>query len=82
MEAWKFIRLFELNKRMYYGGYLGPLNLRAETNIFVNIRCAQIRPGGKALFFAGGGLTRNSIFSEEKEEIKRKMDTLLTALSQ
>jgi isochorismate synthase len=82
MEAWNFIRLFERNKRMYYGGYLGPLNLRAETNIFVNIRCAQIRPGGKALFFAGGGLTRNSIFSEEKEEIKRKMDTLLTALSQ
>ena len=82
MEAWNFIRLFERNKRMYYGGYLGPLNLRAETNIFVNIRCAQIRPGGKALFFAGGGLTRNSIFSEEKEEIKRKMETLLAALSQ
>ena len=82
IEAWNFIRLFERNKRMYYGGYLGPLNLRAETNIFVNIRCAQIRPGGKALFFAGGGLTRNSIFSEEKEEIKRKMETLLAALSQ
>ena len=81
MEAWNFIRLFERNKRMYYGGYLGPLNLRAETNIFVNIRCAQMRPGGKALFFAGGGLTRNSIFSEEKEEIKRKMETLLAALS-
>jgi isochorismate synthase EntC len=41
-----------------------------------------MRPGGKALFFAGGGLTRNSIFSEEKEEIKRKMETLLAALSQ
>ena len=81
MEAWNFIRLFERNKRMYYGGYLGPLNLRAETNIFVNIRCAQMRPGGKALFFAGGGLTRNSIFSEEKEEIKKKMETLLAALS-
>ena len=81
MEAWNFIRLFERNKRMYYGGYLGPLNLRAETNIFVNIRCAQMRPAGKALFFAGGGLTRNSIFSEEKEEIKRKMETLLAALS-
>ena len=81
MEAWNFIRLFERNKRMYYGGYLGPLNLRAETNIFVNIRCAQMRPGGKALFFAGGGLTRDSIFSEEKEEIKRKMETLLAALS-
>lgn len=81
MEAWNFIRLFERNKRLYYGGYLGPMNLRAETNIFVNIRCAQIRPGGKALFFAGGGLTRNSIFSEEKDEIKRKMDTLLSALA-
>lgn len=80
-EAWNFIRLFERNKRMYYGGYLGPLNLRAETNIYVNIRCAQMRPGGKAIFFAGGGLTRNSNFSEEKEEIKRKLETLLAALS-
>lgn len=79
-EAWNFIRLFERNKRMYYGGYLGPLNLRAETNIYVNIRCAQIRPNGKALFFAGGGLTRNSVFSEEKEEIKRKMETLFSAI--
>lgn len=80
-EAWNFIRLFERNKRMYYGGYLGPINLRAETNIYVNIRCAQIRPGGKALFFAGGGLTRNSIFSEEKEEVRRKLETLYTAIS-
>lgn len=80
-EARNFIRLFERNKRMYYGGYLGPLNIKAETNIYVNIRCAQIRPGGKALFFAGGGLTRVSKFSEEKEEIKRKLETLPKALS-
>ena len=76
MEAWNFIRLFERNRRMYYGGFLGPINLRAETNIYVNIRCAQMRPSGKALFFAGGGLTKDSIFSEEKDEIKRKLDTL------
>lgn len=79
MEAWNFIRLFERNKRMYYGGYLGPINLRAETKIFVNIRCAQMRPGGKALFFAGGGLTRSSMFAEEKEEVKRKLKTLKNA---
>lgn len=75
-EAWNFIRLFERNKRMYYGGFLGPINLRAETNLYVNIRCVKIRRGGKALFFAGGGLTTDSIFSEEKEEIRRKMDTI------
>lgn len=80
-EALNFIRLFERNKRMYYGGYLGPLNLKAETNIYVNIRCAQIRPGGKALFFGGGGLTQSSNFSEEKEEIKKKMNTLLSIFS-
>jgi isochorismate synthase EntC len=38
-----------------------------------------MRPGGKALFFAGGGLTRNSRFSEEKEEVKRKLKTLKNA---
>ena len=81
MEAWNYIRLFERNKRMYYGGFLGPLNLRAETNIYVNIRCAQIRPSGKALFFAGGGLTRNSNFYEEKEEVKKKLETLREAFT-
>lgn len=75
-EAKNFIRLFERNKRMYYGGYLGPLNLRAETNIYVNLRCAQMRPGGKALFFAGGGITADSRFIEEKDEVKAKLRTL------
>ncbi len=75
-EAHNFIRLFERNKRMYYSGYLGPLNLRAETNIYVNLRCAQMRPGGKALFFAGGGLTADSRFIEEKDEVRTKLKTL------
>lgn len=75
-EAWNFIRLFERNQRMYYGGYLGPLNLYAETNIYVNIRCCNIRPSGKAIFFAGGGLTKDSNFSSEKEEVKAKLKTI------
>lgn len=79
-EARNFIRLFERNKRMYYGGYLGPLNLRAETNIYVNLRCAQMRPGGKALFFAGGGLTPDSRFIEEKDEVKAKLQTLASIM--
>lgn len=80
-EARNFIRLFERNKRMYYGGYLGPLNLRAETNVYLNIRCAQMRPGGRALFFAGGGLTADSRFIEEKNEVKAKLQTLTSALA-
>lgn len=80
-EARNFIRLFERNKRMYYGGYLGPLNLRAETNVYLNIRCAQMRPGGRALFFAGGGLTADSRFIEEKNEVKAKLQTLPSALT-
>lgn len=80
-EARNFIRLFERNKRMYYGGFLGPLNLRAETNIYVNLRCAQMRPGGKALFFAGGGITADSRFMEELNEVKAKLETLTAALA-
>ena len=77
-QALNFIRSYERNQRMYYTGYLGPINLRAETNIYVNIRCCNIRPNGKAVFFAGGGLTRDSLYISEKEEIKRKLDTLMT----
>ena len=75
-EAWRFIRLFERNRRLYYTGFLGPINLRGETNLYVNIRCANIRSGGKALFFAGGGLTHSSDFREERMEVKRKLETL------
>ena len=77
-EALRFIRQHERNRRMYYAGYLGPVNLRAETCVYVNIRCCNIRPGGKAVFFAGGGLTRDSMYFSEKEEIKRKLNTLLS----
>lgn len=79
-DARNFIRLFERNKRMYYGGYLGPLNLKAETNIYVNLRCAQMRPGGKALFFAGGGITADSRFMEERDEVKAKLQTLASIM--
>lgn len=75
-EAWHFIRLFERNRRLYYAGYLGPINLKGETDLYVNIRCANIRPGGKALFFAGGGLTRDSSFQDERTEVRHKLETL------
>ena len=75
-EAWRFIRLHEHNHRMYYSGFLGPINLRTETNLYVNIRCANIRPHGKALFFAGGGLTRDSRYEDECDEVRHKLQTL------
>lgn len=75
-EAWHFIRLFERNRRLYYAGFLGPINLKGDTDLYVNIRCANIRPGGKALFFAGGGLTRDSSFMEERTEVWHKLKTL------
>ena len=48
-EAWHFIRLFERNRRLYYSGFLGPINLRGETTLYVNIRCENKKVFAKSI---------------------------------
>jgi len=74
-EACRFILRNEGQERNYYSGYLGPINMDGKSQIFVNLRCAQIRRA-ETLFYAGGGLNRLSVFDEEAQEIERKIQTL------
>ncbi len=78
-EAKKFILQTELHKRKYYSGFLGPCNIHGETNLFVNLRCADLS-GNKADLYIGGGITVDSSPQAEWDETVIKANTLLSVL--
>jgi len=61
--------------RTYYAGYLGPVNVKEETHLFVNIRCMRWL-GNEAILFAGAGITSESEPEAEANECDWKMATI------
>ena len=72
----EFIRRHEGYDRQFYSGYIGPVNFQDRIDIFVNLRCLQMWPG-KAVLYAGAGITQDSIRENEWEETELKLNTLL-----
>ena len=77
--AQDFIKTHEDFSRDLFSGYLGPVNIKDETHLFVNLRCMQIQPK-QAILYAGAGVTEDSILDKEWMEIQLKCDTLLDVL--
>lgn len=78
-EAAEFIDNHERSNRSYYCGYIGPVNLDEQINLFVNLRCMEIQNKNLVLH-VGCGITENSISKKEWEETKMKSETLLNLL--
>ena len=74
-EAFRFIQQNEHHDRSYYSGFLGPLFLNGQTNIFVTLRCMQLFRDGYRLY-AGGGLLKDSVEEQEWQETETKLDTI------
>jgi isochorismate synthase len=74
-----FIEQNEGFDREYFSGYLGPVNVLGETNIFVNLRCAKLEPA-RAVLYAGAGIIANSIPEKEWKETEIKMETILSVI--
>jgi isochorismate synthase len=74
-EARSFLHKVENYNRKFYSGYLGPVNIENKTNIYVNIRCSNILKD-KALFFAGAGVTGDSVPLREWKETEVKMQSI------
>ncbi|HMG92963.1 MAG TPA: chorismate-binding protein [Chryseolinea sp.] len=72
----EFLNRREKYDRQFYAGYLGPVNFNNGTNIFVNLRCAQLLED-KAVLYAGAGVTIDSTPEQEWIETEMKMNTLL-----
>ncbi|HEY9006429.1 MAG TPA: chorismate-binding protein [Ohtaekwangia sp.] len=77
--ALDFLRKHEGYNRQFYAGFLGPVNVAGNTNIFVNLRCMQLLDS-KAILYAGAGVTIDSIPEREWNETEIKFNTLLNVL--
>ncbi len=75
-DAFRFILEHEGYDRGYYSGFIGPLNPEGQSDIYVNLRCMQIR-GGALTLYAGGGLLPSSVMPEELRELNDKLQIML-----
>lgn len=76
-EAVEFITGHESTPRYCYGGTVGYI-APGDTRIYVNLRSGRFFDSGRRIaLYAGGGITRHSIPSDEWEETCRKLTTLL-----
>lgn len=73
--ALEFIREMEPYDREFYAGYLGPVNLHAQTHLFVHLRCLQLQRNS-AILYAGAGITKDSIPEKEWLETELKLNSL------
>lgn len=75
-EALQFIQQNEPYKRGLYSGYLGPVNLNQQTNLFVNLRSLCITDN-RINLFAGCGITADSDPEKEWKETEMKFKTII-----
>lgn len=75
------IRQLENHEREYYAGFVGPVGLNDRLSLYVNLRCMKVLQNNLALFI-GGGITADSVPSDEWQETEIKAETLLSVLRQ
>ena len=75
----EFLKQHEGYDREFYSGYLGPVNMNENINIFVNLRCMQLFEG-QAIVYAGAGVTIDSLPEDEWKETEMKLNTLLNVI--
>ena len=77
--AQQFLKMNEGYDREFYSGFLGPVNFKNESHLFVNLRCMQVLTK-TAILYAGAGVTIDSDPLKEFEETELKMDALLNLI--
>ncbi len=65
--------------REFFSGFLGPVNMNENTNLYVNLRCMKIVED-QAWVYAGAGVTEDSHPEKEWMETSIKMNTLLDVI--
>jgi len=74
-ETFRFIVRNEHTPRRYYSGFMGPLNMRQATHLYVVLRCMNIETECYHLY-AGGGLLKDSQLELEWQETEAKLETM------
>ena len=75
-EAIQFINENESADREYYAGFLGWYDTKADTRLFVNLRCMKWIDKQTVKLIAGGGILPESELESEWRETENKMQTL------
>ncbi len=78
-ESKNFIKNHEGYDRELYSGFIGPINIHEQRQIFVNLRTMKTQ-NGIATFYAGAGLTEDSDPEKEWAETEIKINTLLNII--
>jgi isochorismate synthase len=76
----EFLKQHESYDRGFYSGFLGPVHVHNNIELFVNIRCMQIS-GTRGILYAGAGVTVDSIPDKEWDETEMKLQTLLNVIA-
>lgn len=74
-EAYAFIGENEGYDRRYYSGFTGWIDPEGQTDLYVNLRCMEIR-ANEAKLYAGGGILPSSEVRAEWDETGEKMKTM------
>lgn len=74
-ETYRFILKNEGYDRRYYSGFIGWLDPKGKTDLYVNLRCMYIGHTSLTLY-AGGGLLPSSQLEEEWQETEDKLQTM------
>lgn len=75
----KFLGEHERYDRGFYAGYLGPVNIHNNIELYVNLRCMQLA-GDRGILYAGAGVTIDSVPEKEWSETEMKFNTLLNVI--
>lgn len=78
-ETMDFIVANESHRRLYYSGFMGPVDISGETHLYVSLRCMNVN-GNHCRLYAGGGLLSESVEQEEWNETEAKMLTMRRCL--
>ena len=78
-QAKALIKSLEKHQRRLYSGYLGPVNMKEGSHIYVNLRCMEVI-GDEAVLYAGAGVTAYSNTENEWLETELKCNTMLNII--
>lgn len=77
--ATEFILKNEGYDRAYYSGFLGEINKGNSTDLFVNLRCMELK-NDEAIIYVGGGITKDSNAENEWKETVSKAEVMKKVL--
>lgn len=74
-QSLAFLEKNEGYDRQFYSGFLGPVQIKKESHVYVNLRCMQVFQDTVRLY-AGAGITADSSPEKEWEETEIKMQNI------